>query len=74
MKVVPYNIGDFLTPLALSIWIMDEGGKVNRALKLSTNTFSYTECLLLVKVLYENFNLKASVQSSGVDNQYVIYI
>ena len=53
---------------------MDDGGKVGSGLKLATNSFSYPECLLLTKVLHENFNLKSSVQSTGVDNQYHIYI
>ena len=74
IKIVPSNIGDFLTPLALAIWIMDEGGKVNKGLNLATNSFTYSECLFLVKVLFENFNLKASVQSAGAPNQYHIYI
>jgi ubiquinol-cytochrome c reductase cytochrome b subunit len=74
MKIVPANIGEFLTPLALAIWIMDDGGKVSSGLKLATNSFSYSDCLLLVKVLYDNFNIKASVQSAGKDNQYHIYI
>ncbi|KAJ3392365.1 hypothetical protein HDU92_008496 [Lobulomyces angularis] len=25
IKIVPFNIGDFLTPQALAIWIMDDG-------------------------------------------------
>lgn len=74
IKVVPSNIGCFLTPLALAIWIMDDGGKVSNGLKLATNLFTYSECLFLVKVLFENFNLKASVQSAGAPNQYQIYI
>lgn len=74
IKVIPSNIGDFLTPLALAIWIMDDGGKVNQGLKLSTNSYTYSECLFLVKVLYDNFNLKSSVQSAGVLDQYHIYI
>jgi hypothetical protein len=53
---------------------MDDGGKVNQGLKLSTNSYTYSECLFLVKVLYDNFNLKASVQSAGVSEQYIIYI
>nr|YP_010041378.1 LAGLIDADG endonuclease [Pisolithus microcarpus]QPA36155.1 LAGLIDADG endonuclease [Pisolithus microcarpus] len=73
-KVVPSNIGEYLTPLALAIWIMDDGSKTMDGLKLSTNSFSYSECILLVRVLYENFNLKTSIQSAGVENQYVIYI
>ena len=53
---------------------MDDGTKSSKGLKLSTNSFSYSECLHLVKVLYDNFKLKASVQSAGVKNQYHIYI
>lgn len=74
VKVIPSNIGDFLSPLSLAIWIMDDGGKVNQGLKLSTNSYTYSECLLLVRVLYDNFKLKASVQSAGVSDQYIIYI
>jgi ubiquinol-cytochrome c reductase cytochrome b subunit len=74
VKVVPLNIGDYLTPLALAIWIMDDGTKSGSSLKFATNSFTYSECLLLVKVLYDKFNIKASVQSAGVENQYVIYI
>lgn len=53
---------------------MDDGGRVNQGIKLSTNSFSYSDCLFLVKVLYDNFKLKTSVQSSGVPGQYHIYI
>jgi ubiquinol-cytochrome c reductase cytochrome b subunit len=74
IKVVPNNVGEFLSPLALAIWIMEDGGKVNKSLKLSTNSFTYSECLFLSKVLLDNFDLKSSVQSAGVKNQYIIYI
>ena len=53
---------------------MDDGSKVNKGLKFSTNSFTYNECLMLVNVLSENFNIKASVQSAGSKNQYIIYI
>lgn len=74
VKRIPYNLEIYLTPLALAIWIMDDGGKVNSSLKLSTNSFTYAECITLVNILYKNFNLKASVQSAGCNNQYIIYI
>ena len=79
-KTLPSNVGEYLDPLALAIWIMDDGCRAGLGLKLSTNSFSYSDCLLLVKVLYDNFNLKASVQSAGapaansLNPQYVIYI
>ena len=74
IKKVPCNIDEFLTPLALAIWIMDDGSKIGNSLKLATNCFTYSDCLLLVKTLFNNFNIKASIQSAGVPNQYCIYI
>lgn len=74
IKHIPQNIGDYLTPLGLAIWIMDDGGKTSSGLKLATNGFQYDECLLLIKVLNNNFKLKASVISAVVPNKYCIYI
>ena len=74
IKHVPDCIDKYLTPLALAIWIMDDGSKVSKGLKFSTNSFTYTDCLKLVKVLNNNFNIKASVQSAGSKDQYIIYI
>ena len=55
---------------------MDDGSKVSGGLKLCTNSFSFADCNFLVKLLHENFNLKASVQLTGAKNkeQYHIYI
>jgi hypothetical protein len=53
---------------------MDDGSRSSKGLKLATNSFSYSECLHLTLVLYDNFQLKATVQSAGAPNQYVIYI
>jgi len=53
---------------------MDDGGKVGKTLKLATNSFTYEDCLKLVNALNENFSIKSSIQSAGVENQYIIYI
>ena len=74
IKIVPSVLGQFLTPLALAIWIMDDGSKVGGGLKLCTNSFSFADCNFLVTLLYKNFNLKATVQSAGAKDQYQIYI
>lgn len=73
-KRVPDCIDQYLTPLALAVWIMDDGCKVGKGLKFCTNSFTYKECLILVKALYNNFNLKSSIQSGGIKDQYVIYV
>jgi hypothetical protein len=53
---------------------MDDGIKVSRGLKLNTSSYTYSDCILLVNVLYENFSLKAGIQSAGPPNQYNLYI
>jgi hypothetical protein len=53
---------------------MDDGSKIGNSLKLSTNTFTYNECLILIKALNDNFNIKATIQLTGGKDQYVIYI
>ena len=74
IKIVPSVLGQFLTPLALAIWIMADGSKVSGGLKLCTNSFSFADCNFLATLLYKNFNLKASVQSASAKDQYHIYI
>ena len=74
VKVVPHNIEEYLTPLALAIWIMDDGARVGSGLKLSTNSFTFEDATRLVLVLNRLYGLKCSVQSAGHLNQYIIYI
>ena len=74
IKRVPNNLELYLTPLALAVWIMDDGESVGRGLKLSTNNFTYEECIYLMCVLYNNFNLKASVEYTGSNERYILYI
>lgn len=74
VKSVPKNIGDFITPLALAIWIIAEGDRVGKGIKFYTNSFSYEDSLLLSKTLFDKYNLHTSVQSAGVKNEYIIYV
>ena len=72
-KLVPQSIGDYLTPLALAIWVMDSGVKSSQGLTF-VNSYTYSDCALLVKVLHNNFGLKAITQYKGVSSHYSIYI
>lgn len=74
IKIVPNTIYNYLTPLALSIWIMDDGGKVGKGLKLATNSFSYKEVVYLSNILLDKYNIKSTIQKTGVENQYHLYI
>ena len=74
IKHVPKCIDQYLTPLALAIWIMVDGAKIGKGLILNTNSFSYNDCLIIIKALNSNFNIKASIQLAGKKDQYIIYI
>ena len=74
IKLVPKNIANYLTPLALAIWIMNDASKSSKGFKLCTNSFTFQDCQCLSQVLQDNFNLKSSVKSAGAPNQYFIYI
>nr|YP_009710606.1 LAGLIDADG homing endonuclease [Amanita bisporigera]QFZ98554.1 LAGLIDADG homing endonuclease [Amanita bisporigera] len=73
IKIVPLNIGEFLTPLVLAIWIQDDGNRVSAGLQISTNCFTFQEVELLCKILNEKYQLSPKPQSAGVPNQYIIY-
>lgn len=72
-KIVPNNISDYLSPLALAIWIQDDGAKVSSGLKLSTNSFTYQEVKFLAEVLKDKYKFKVTVNKAGALNQYVLY-
>lgn len=74
IKRVPVNIAEFLTPLALAVLIMDDGTRIRSGLKLCTNSFTYEDCKRLSSILFDKYQLKVTVQSAGVPNQYNIYI
>lgn len=74
IKILPYNIETYLTPLALAVWIMDDGARVGSGLKLCTNCFTFEDTTRLVLIINKLYGLKSSVQSAGHLNQHIIYI
>lgn len=62
LKILPasFCIEKFITPLALAIWIMDDGAKVSSGLKICTNNFSSDEVLVLCDILTNKFGIKAT--------------
>jgi ubiquinol-cytochrome c reductase cytochrome b subunit len=74
IKQVPANIHKYFSPITLAIWIMDDGARVGKGLKFCTNCFTYADCIRLTNLLYEFYDIKATVQSAGLPNQYHIYV
>ena len=75
-KVLPPIIQDYLSPLALAFWIMDDGTLLkNKGIKFATNNFTLEECKFLQKLLLEKYNIESSLHKiTGKVNQYNIYI
>lgn len=73
IKIVPLNINQYLTPLALANWIQGDGAIISTGLKISINSFTIQEVEFLCKILNEKYQLITKPQSSGVSNKNIIY-
>ncbi len=60
IKVVPKNIVDLLDPLALAIWIMDDGSLSRNKIDISTYSFKLGEIKLLQRVFLKKFALDSN--------------
>lgn len=72
IKVIPFNIALYLTPIALAYWIMCDGSRQNDGIHLNTYGFTLEENQLLISAFNNNFNINCTMHnhSSG----YRIYI
>ena len=73
-KVIPLNISEYLTPLALAVWVMDDGGRANNGVRIAANSFTLKEVELLSDVLKSKYNLENTIQNIYEENQYSLYI
>lgn len=64
-KIIPNNLGMYLTPLALAIWFMDDGSKLSKGAKIATNCFSLEDLKFLCLLLKDKYNLDVSIHSAG---------
>ena len=75
VKRIPSWVGEFITPLGLASWIMQDGSRQkNQGITLATNSFTYEECIFLSKILTDKYNLKTSVIKAGHLGQWKISI
>ena len=75
IKVVPLYIADFLSPIGLAHWIMQDGSfKKRQGIYIATNSFTYDECQYLAQILALKYKFKTSVVKSGKPDQWNISI
>lgn len=71
-KVLPEWVLNYITPLSIAIWFMDDGTKNNCSYYLHTESFTIEEVESLRHLLYDRFNIETSMHRMG--NKPVIYI
>lgn len=67
IKVIPNNIYELLTPIALAHWIMGDGTILNKGLVLCTDSFSLQEVVKLINVLKIKYDINSTIQ--GLKNE-----
>lgn len=72
-KVVPKNIEEYLSPLAVAVWIMGNGHFTGSGLQLHTECFSPTDIELLCKTLTHKYGWKVSTKKKR-ETELLIYI
>ena len=73
-KTINKKLINYLTPLALAIWISDDGCWTQYGVRIASNAFTLKEVELLVNMLKINFNINCSIQEIHTKNKYSIYI
>ncbi len=76
VKMVPSTalLHTYLSPLALAVWVMDDGTRNGYGLNLATNSFTTADLTRLQQVLHDKYGLKTTLQKCGAPDQLVLYI
>lgn len=75
LKKVPCWIGEYLTPVGLAHWIMQDGSRqIKQGISLATNSFTYEDCEMLSCIISKKFNLKCTVVKTVNFKQWKISI
>lgn len=73
-KFVPLNIEEYLTPLALAIWFMDDGSNKGTGASIATNYFTLEEVNFICKILKSKYNIIATSNKCGKIKGHIIFI
>lgn len=73
IKIIPSNIYELLTPIALAHFIMGDGPARDYGLTLCTDCYTLCDVIKLMNVLIIRYDLICTLQKKR-ENQYRIYI
>jgi hypothetical protein len=71
-KVVPADIASDLSPLALAVWLMDDGAADHAGVTIQTHSFSQAETDRLAAVLRAEYGLDAGTRRNR--GSWIVYI
>jgi hypothetical protein len=71
-KTVPYNIGEYLSPLTLAVWIMYNGSYEKFGMLLHCEGFCPKDQKLLQEALFVKYGLKTTLHKKN--NKTSIYV
>lgn len=74
IKYINADLVKYITPLALAIWISDDGGWAKPGVRLAVNSFKLKEVEFLVEVLQSKFGLNCTIQTLKPSGNHNIYI
>ena len=74
-KIIPDNLQSLLkdSPLALAVWLMDDGNKNHKAVFLNTQSFSFEEQQRLSQILHDIYGFHVTVNSHSKSNGVQLY-
>ena len=70
-KRVPQNIASLLTPRALAIWFINDGGASGAGCRIATHSFPQEDVRLLRDTLYKLYGFHCTIQPQG--ERWTIY-
>lgn len=71
-KIVPVDIADDLSPLALAVWLMDDGAADRTGVTFQTHSFERAESERLCEALEEKLGIQASLRRNK--GSWIIYV
>jgi hypothetical protein len=75
IKIIPRNLGDYLTPLALAIWFLNNGSKLGQGAQIALNSWVSREDLkYLCEIIKNKYNIDTTIQSGGKNKGKTLYI
>lgn len=75
IKIIPNNLYEFLTPLSMAIWFMDDGSLIkNVNMRISTESFTKEEHIIMKEVFKNKFNIEVSIRKYSREDAVYNYL